>query len=216
MSRRTVSWLAWSLCVLSLALTTLGILFLALSVSHPGVPIFDQWLENAVVGVGFSAVGAVITPRLPPKNPIGWFFCTIGVVGGARLFSAQYATFSLFAEHGSLLGGEVLSWIASWMWVLHVGLFVFLALLFPDGRLASSRWRPFALFAATVVVLGILAAAFSPGPIRGLEPLDNPLGIEGAPNIVVAVQVLIFGLGLGAAASMFARLRRTRGVERQQ
>jgi len=81
--------------VLSLALTTLGFLFLALSVSYPSVPIFDQWLENAVVGVGFSAVGDIITPRLPPKNPIGWLFCAIGVVGGARLFSAQYAAFSL-------------------------------------------------------------------------------------------------------------------------
>lgn len=199
-----------------MALTTLGLLFLALSVSHPSVPIFDQWLENAVVGVGFSVVGAVITPRLPPKNPIGWFFCAIGVIGSARLFSAQYAAFSLVAEHGSLPGGEALSWIASWLWALHVGLFVFLALLFPDGRLASSRWRLFAWFAATAVVLGSLAAAFSPGPIRGLEPVNNPLGIEGAPDVVIGAQALIFGLGIGAAASMFARLRRTRGVERQQ
>ena len=99
---------------------------------------------------------------------------------------------------------------------MHVGLFVFLALLFPDGQLTSRRWRPFAWFAATVVVMGIVAAAFSPGPIRGLEPINNPLGIEGAPDVVVGVQVLIFGLGIGAAASVFARLRRTRGVECQQ
>jgi hypothetical protein len=43
--------------------------------------------------------------------------------------------------------------------------------------------------------VGVLAAAFSPGPIRGLELVNNPLGIEGAPNVVV-VQVLIFGLGI--------------------
>jgi hypothetical protein len=184
--------------VLSLALTALALLFLTLSVSRPGVPIFDQWLENAVVAVGFSVVGAVITPRFPPKNPIGWFFCVIGVVGGARLFSAQYAAFALSAERGSLTGGEVLSWIASWLWVLHVGLFVFLALLFPDGKLAGGSWRPFAWFAAAAVVVGILAAAFSPGPIRGLEPIGNPLGIEEASNFVVALEVLIFGLGAPA------------------
>jgi hypothetical protein len=216
MSRRTTAWLAWSLCVLSLALTALGFLLLALSVSHPSVPVFDQWLENTVIAVCFSTVGAVITPRLPPKNPIGWFFCAIGLVGGARLFSAQYAAFSLSAERGSLPGGEALTWIASWLWVLHVGLFAFLALVFPDGKLASGRWRPFAWFVAAAVVVGIVAAALSPGPIRGLEPINNPLGIEGAPNVVVAVQALIFGLGLGAAASMFARLRHARGVERQQ
>jgi hypothetical protein len=169
-----------------------------------------------VVAVCFSVVGAVITPGLPSRNPIGWFFCAIGLVGGARLFSAQYAAFSLSAERGSPPGGEALSWIASWLWVLHVGLFVFLALLFPDGKLASGRWRPFAWFAATAVVVGILAAALSPGPIRGLEPIDNPLGVEEASNVVVALEALIFGLGLGAAASMFVRLRRARGVERQQ
>jgi hypothetical protein len=54
--------------------------------------------------------------------------------------------------------------------------------------MASSRWRPFAWFAATAVVLGISAAAFSPGPIRGLEPLNNPLGLEGAPDVVVGLR----------------------------
>ena len=216
MSTSTAAWFAWSMCALSLALTVLAFLILDLSVSRPGVPIFDQWLENAVVAVCFSVVGAVITPRLPLKNPIGWFFCVIGLVGGVRLFSAQYAAFALSTGRGALPLGEALSWIAAWLWVVHVGLFVFLALLFPDGKLASDRWRPFAWLAAAVVVVGILAAALSPGPIRGLEPINNPLGIEGAPNVVVALQMLIFGLGLGAAASMFARLRRTRGVERQQ
>ncbi len=216
MSTRTAAWMAWALCVLSLILTALGLLVLALSVSHAGVPIFDQWLENTVVAVGFSVVGAVITPRLPPKSPIGWFFCAIGVVGGARLFSAQYAAYSLSAQRGSLAGGEAMSWVASWLWVLHVGLFVFLALLFPNGKLASGRWRPYAWFAAAAVVVGILAAALSPGPIRGLEPMNNRLGMEGMPNVIVALEALIFGLGLGAAASMFGRLRRARGVERQQ
>ena len=36
------AWLAWSLCVLSLALTALSLLLLALSLSHPGVHIFDH------------------------------------------------------------------------------------------------------------------------------------------------------------------------------
>jgi hypothetical protein len=58
MSHRTATWLAWSLCVLSLALTALGFLFLALSISRPSVPIFDQWLENAVVAVCFSVCSA--------------------------------------------------------------------------------------------------------------------------------------------------------------
>src|SRR5215211_8759818 len=81
-------------------------------------------------------------------------------------------------------------------------------------HLSSGRWRPYAWFAATAVVVGILAAAFSPGPIRGLEPMHNPLGMEGVSNTLVALDAIIFGLG--AAVSMFGRLRRARGVERQQ
>jgi two-component system NarL family sensor kinase len=91
-------------------------------------------------------VGAVITPRLPRQNPVGWLFCTIGLVGGVRLFVAEYAIVTLLAEPGSLPstlpGGETLAWISSWVWVLHVGLFEFLSMLFPDGRPPSSRWRP--------------------------------------------------------------------------
>ena len=59
-------------------------------------------------------------------------------VGGVRLFVAEYAIVTLLAEPGSvpsvLPGGEALAWVSSWLWVPHIGLFVFLALLFPDGR----------------------------------------------------------------------------------
>jgi hypothetical protein len=38
-STRAASWLAWSTCVLSLVLTTLGTFFLVLSLSRPDVPV---------------------------------------------------------------------------------------------------------------------------------------------------------------------------------
>ena len=146
MNRRHDAWLAWCMCAVSLVLTGLGLLFLIASRSRTGAPVYDYWLVNTVIAIGFSTVGAVITPRLPPQNPVGWLFCAIGLVGGVRLFVAEYAIVTLLAEPGSLpsmlSGGETLAWISSWVWVLHVGLFVFLALLFPDGRPPSSRWRP--------------------------------------------------------------------------
>jgi hypothetical protein len=40
-----------------------------------------------------------------------------------------------------LPGAEEFAWISSWVWVVHFGPFIFLALLFPDGRLPSFRWR---------------------------------------------------------------------------
>jgi len=71
MSYRTATWLAWSLWALSVALTALSLLLLALSLSHPGVHIFDHWLDSTLAAIGYSTVGAVIAPRTLPHNPIG-------------------------------------------------------------------------------------------------------------------------------------------------
>ena len=132
---RGAAWLAWSLWALSLALTALSLLLLNLS--HPDVPVYSFWAENVLLAVGFSTVGAVVVPRLPPENPIGWLFCLIGIIWAVLHFSGEYAIYTLLAAPGSLPGGEVASWIYSWPWVLALGLVVFLGLLFPSGRLPA-------------------------------------------------------------------------------
>jgi hypothetical protein len=211
------SWLAWYMCVLSLVLAALGLLLFVLGrEAHHGAPAFGQWAEDAIIAVGFSTLGAIVAPRFPAKNPIGWLFCTIGLVGATLLFSSEYAAYSLLAHPGSLPGGEGMAWIASWLWVVHVGLFVFLGLLFPDGRPPTPRWRLFAWLVGAAVVVGAVAAAYSPGPIRGLGALRNPLGIEGLPSLFGAVEVLVFVLALAASVSLLVRLRSARGAERQQ
>jgi hypothetical protein len=215
-TRTEAVWLAWYTCLLSLAFAGLGLLLLLLSREHPGVPVFGQWAENAAVAVGFSVLGAIVAPRFPPGNPIGWLFCAIGLVGAMLLFCGEYAAYSLLARPGSLPGGEMMAWTASWLWVAHAGLFAFLALLFPDGRLPTSRWRPFGWILGAAVVAGLVGVAYSPGPIRGLEALPNPLGIDGAPNLRDPVEVVVLALAGVAAVSLAVRLRRAKGVERQQ
>jgi hypothetical protein len=60
-------------------------------------------------------------------------------------------------------------------------------------------------------------AAFSPGRIDiGLEPIHNPLGIEGLPNVYKPLEGLLLSLALVAGSAQVLRLGRTRGVERQQ
>jgi hypothetical protein len=216
MSPTEAAWLARYMCFLSLVLTALGLLLLALSREHLGGLIFEQWVEDAVVAVGFSTIGALVTPRFPARNPIGWLFCAIGLVGAVLLFCGEYAAYSLLSWPGSQPTGEAAAWVASWLWVAHVGLFAFLGLLFPDGRPPSPRWRPFAWLVGATVVVGSIAAAYSPGPVEGLGVHRNPLGIEGLPNLSVSVEVLVFALTLGAATSLFARMRRSSGLERQQ
>jgi hypothetical protein len=63
------------MCALSFAFTALGLLLAALSRAHyPGVPVFGLWVEDAVVALSFSAVGAVVAPRFPPATPSAGFF----------------------------------------------------------------------------------------------------------------------------------------------
>jgi len=205
------------MCAVSLALAAGGLLLLVLSrEARPDVPVFAQWAEDAVVAVGFSALGAIVAPRFPPNNPIGWLFCSLGLVAAVLLFGGEYAYYSLVARPGSLPGGEELAWVVCWLWVPHSGLFAFLGLLFPDGRLPTPRWRPFAWLVVAAVVVGSVAVAYSPGPIDSLAPIQNPMGIEGAPNLVAPVELVVFTLTLGAALSLLVRLRRARGVERLQ
>src|ERR671920_1455871 len=220
MNRRHDAWLAWCMCAVSLVLMGLGLLFLITSRSQAGAPIYDYGLENPVIAIIFWRVGVVITPRLPRQNPVGWLFCTIGLVGGVRLFVAEYAIVTLLAEPGSLPsmlpGGETLAWISSWVWVLHVGLFVFLALLFPDGRPPSSRWRHLVWASGVVVVAGTVSVALWPETARGFDLLNHPLGTEVATDVINPVETIVYALGLIAAASLFVRLRDSKGVERQQ
>jgi hypothetical protein len=220
MNRRTDAWLARCICAVSLVLTVLGLLFLIASRSRTGAPVYDYWLVNTVIAIGFSTVGAVITPRLPRQNPVGWLFCSIGLVGGIRLFVAEYAIVTLLAEPGSLPstlpGGEMLAWVSSWVWVLHLGLFVFLALLFPDGRPPSSRWRPLLWGIGVGVVAATVSVALWPETARGFDVINHPLGTEVATDVINPVETIVYALGLTAAASLFVRLRGSKGVERQQ
>ena len=160
-------------------------------------------------------MGAVIVAHRS-RHLIGWIFCAIGLVGAARSLGGDYAAYALLAAPGSLPGGEVAAWIISWIWVIHHGLFVFLFLLFPNGRLPTPRWQWIAWLSATVLAVGAIAVAFSPGPVDGLSPIENPLGIEGARSVYGLVKAVSFAVGFGTMVSLYVRLHYARGVERQQ
>jgi hypothetical protein len=229
MKPRAAAWAARSASAFGLTLAALGLVLAALGLEEPlGVPVFSHWVEDAVIAVGFSAVGAVVAHRFPSRNPIGWLFCAIGLLTGAILFVTEYAYYSALASSGPLPGplpgGGAAAWFAFWLWVPQAGLFAFLALLFPDGRLPSPRWRPFAYLVAAAVALGALAESFSPAMLggigadyhRGLATIPNPLGFGGLPNPYGVVEATTYSLTLVAALSLFARVRRADGVERQQ
>src|SRR5829696_3832305 len=113
MNRRVAARLAWSLWALSIVLTALSLWLLVLNSSHSDVPVYSFWAENVLFSVGFSTVGAVIVPRMPPENSIGWLFCAVGLLWAMIHFVGEYAIYTLVVAPGSLPAGEVASWLYS-------------------------------------------------------------------------------------------------------
>ena len=65
MGARAAGWLAWSVCALSLILTSLGLLFLALNRSHPGAPVFEFAFRSVVIVASCSSVGVLVASAAP-------------------------------------------------------------------------------------------------------------------------------------------------------
>jgi hypothetical protein len=215
-STRAAALLAWSLWALSLALTALALLLLALNLSQPGTHIFDWWFGNTLIVIDVT-VGAIVASRRP-ENPIGWLLLLSGLAISLNHFSAQYAIYALLAQPGSLPADGALAWIASWLLPIYAGLQVFYLLLFPTGRLPSRRWRPLAWLTVAYILVGVSLSAFTPGAYLGsLGPIRNPLGIEGFTNVYRALLYTMTPLlYVTVAFSLLLRLRRAVGVERQQ
>jgi hypothetical protein len=216
MNYRTAAWLAWSMWALSVTLTALSLLLLALIRSHPGTHIFDYWLVSSLIVIDVT-VGAIVASRRP-ENPVGWLLCLSGVATSTSSFTSQYAIYALLAQPNSLPAGEAMAWIATWTLPIMNGVQVFYLLLFPTGRLPSRRWRWLAWMTVAYILVGVTTAAFSPGAYLGaLGPIRNPLGIEGFTPVYKAVLYIMSpALIIAAVFSLFVRLRRAVGVERQQ
>jgi signal transduction histidine kinase len=210
---RTSSGIAWSLCALTLALIVCAV---ALSLLNRYAPWELLFLVAEATG---ALVGGLVASRRP-HNPVGWFIAGHAFCFSLAEFARQYAVYGLLTEPGALpLAGAVAS-MAYWAW--YPGLILGLALLplyFPDGRLFSRRWRPVAWFTFFVIAVVTGLNAVAPGDTE-TPGIPNPLGIGGLRPFVGTIDAvtmaLLLGVGLAAAASMVARMGRSRGEERQQ
>ncbi len=200
-SQRLAYWLAWATCALSLTLTAINFLLIALNVSL-NTPAYFFWPDLTSIAVGYSVIGAIIASRLP-KHPIGWICCAIGLIAAVDHFAGEYAVYALLALPHPLPGGEAMLWLQGWFWMLFIGLIVFLLLLFPTGRLPGTRWRPFAWVSGAVISAGVVWSS-----------VISPAVDLNAPPSPVQLSVLL--LGGVAAASLVVGRRGVSGVERQQ
>ena len=196
------------------------LLLFAFNRSHPSVDVWGPWVQETVAALTFPVIGILILSRRP-RHTVGWLFCWAGLAGGLDHFFGEYAIYALQAQPDSLPGGEVSAWIVSWMWVPFNALLVYVALLFPDGRPPSGRWRPVAWLVSIAAVAAVAVEALLPIAVCDVCSIGNPLGIEGLESVGDLVDTLIeafwYGvLGLVAVSSLYVRFRHAGDVERQQ
>ncbi|HEY8115231.1 MAG TPA: histidine kinase [Actinomycetota bacterium] len=170
----------------------------------------------------FGIVGALLLSRLPGSR-----------VGGLLLFGAAVTAGSFAAgelmtylvREGNTDGPAVVAMalVSSLGWL--VGIFpviLLLPLLFPDGRLPSRRWLPFAwLCAAVLAFLGVMLL-FGQDTLFGSSDdavIANPFFMPGLAGLEIPDAVFglsLIGLLVGSVVSLVLRFRRSSGVERQQ
>jgi hypothetical protein len=180
LSRRTASWLAWSVWLLCVVLISFALLFYFLASPTPEthtLPAITAFLR--ALSLAFPTVGALVASRRP-ENPIGWIFCGTGLLYGVQAFASGYANYALLGHTDSLPGGELMAWISGWIGVPVLPLAgVLLVLLSPNGKLLSRKWQPVVWMAACGSAMLTLGAALDPGSLFFQPTFDNPLGFGG-------------------------------------
>jgi hypothetical protein len=217
MDRGHSSRLAWALWVFTLLLLPGVILQISFNWAGPAdIPFAIGFIA---VQLGCATAGAIISSRLP-GNAVGWIFLAIGVLLGLLFAVGAYADLAIDMGYDSLPGGWIAAWIGTWIFIpAAFGLPMFLLLLFPDGRFISRGWRLAGWVLGATVIFAAASKALVPGRIP--PGLDNPLAPSGVAgevfrvldSVTDALALPAFAL---AVAGLAVRLRRSRGVERQQ
>jgi signal transduction histidine kinase len=169
-----------------------------------------------LAGVLYTCVGAFLLRRRP-DNPVGWVFAGTSVLG-INALAGQYAVAAALVHPSWPLDG-VAGWLGSWTWVPELAVPAVLPLLFPDGTLASRRWRPIAVLAFSAVAVACVGIAFSRHPLDASEAIYNPWALPHSWWLLVVGQVAVAALFLCSVLgviSLVLRTRSARGQERAQ
>jgi hypothetical protein len=203
--------------VAAVVLTALGVILADLAhqltflSTWAGIPVF----------LGYAGVGVVIARR-QPGNPVAW--ALIGFVLLAMISSdaGYYAVYCYRpGHHGLPLAAAAAALVP--LFLPAIALFPIVILLFPDGRLASPRWR-WVLWAyaglvawATAATLAQTIAAVASHHVR-LDSTGDVItkGHPASDGIQGVVLVAVLAIWLSFVAHQVLRWRRASGERRQQ
>ena len=181
--------------------------------------------EGAGAGLAYTllilpsaAIGWLIARRT--ANPIGWLLLANAGVLALLAFSDTYAEYAVLEHPGALPGAAWAVLFGERGWPLMLLPITAIAWVFPDGRLPSPRWKPWAIAACTAVT-GLLVISFLAGDRFSAQyaHVDSPL--PELPESVIGIPFALFGIAsvgtlLGGALAVRTRFRRATGIERLQ
>jgi len=223
-SSRRATAVAWlSTTVLSLA----GAVLTVVAWSHIVTADAVSNLGGTVAAVVYATLGALIVNRA--GNIIGWLLIGIGAGEAIMSLASAYAVLGI-THSAALPAPELAGLLAEWCFVPIFAGVSFVLMLFPSGRLPSSRWRPFASLGLLATALAMAGFVVRPRLVRLPAPggtsltFENPLGIRSIGPVPSTVLIgtlsglSVLGAVLLAAAfvSLAVRYRSAGREVRQQ
>ena len=115
------------------------------------------------MSIAFATTGAIITLRVI-DNAVGRLFLLIGLLLAVGLLAYQYAAYGL-TRPGGVPAMATVAWLSNPISQPSAALIGLSLMLFPDGRLASARWRSAAALSWLAVVLVSVPGLLEPGSI---------------------------------------------------
>jgi hypothetical protein len=221
MQPRTRTLVAWSLWLATLGCCAAG-LVVTLAVVRPltaGV-LVDGAARALAYPLGYATVGLILTLRRP-ANPIGWLYAAAGLLWSLAIPGDAWLDQLVFERRPLPLAARVDAVYGEFNWAPATVLGIALpALLVPDGRLRSRRWRAVAAAGMAAAALVLVGGSLAPARLED-TPIANPFGLAGPAGAVAAAMVaagtlLWMAVMVASLACVVLRFRSSAGVERQQ
>ncbi len=196
-----------------------------------GVTIGQAQNPFLLIPIAAETVVGGIVARRRPDNPMGWVF--LGVGGLAGILSISVGLTFIASDAGGAIPwwGVLAAWVGNWVWYPLFYLLTTLTLLVYPSGLLSRRWRPVLWVSLTGLVCVVVAAALMPELPVGFDSngtatrtVDNPISPSFIPDVaavedigfVKVLGLISIGCFFAALASSILRVRRSRGIEREQ
>jgi signal transduction histidine kinase len=210
---RRLPWVIYGLMLVLLVVT------MVLTVENDS---FEAFVAIAVLMMlGYGTVGALVASRVR-GNPLGWLMLMIGLGFVLVGLTSELVTYGYLTEPSAsvpFLGLAV--WLSNWVFFAVFMPIPLILLLFPTGRVHSTRWRWVPAAVVALAVIATLAVILNPGFVdNDVVQVPNPTGVEALgpvlEPVLLAVTAGLFIALLASVAALFLRFRGASADERQQ